>query len=92
MLKFNLVPKVCCILGHKQEVDMRWRYETIDTSIPCNLTTSFTYILTNLSTEFVIFICKKKPILSQSVDYHPNDITAFFLSKLDTKSIVMLYF
>ena len=90
--KFNLVPKVCCILGHKQDVNMRLRYETIDTGIPCNLTTSFTYSLTNLSTEFAIFIGKKKAYLVNLLAITQMTSLPFFLSKPDTKSIVMLYF
>jgi hypothetical protein len=38
---------------------MRSQSETIDFSTPCNLITSFTYNLSNLSTRSVIFIGKK---------------------------------
>lgn len=59
MLKFNLVPKARCILSHKQDVNLGSQ-STIDIGIPCNLTTSFTYSLANLSTESIIFIGKKR--------------------------------
>ena len=60
MLRFNFVLNARCKLDYNLDVKLGSRCDTIDTSTPWSLTTSFTYNFANLSIKLVILIGKNK--------------------------------